>query len=47
MGIMVFTLGFILLNCVSASTLTRLLELSLAGKTSDGPLGSCFDVANS
>lgn len=40
-------LGFVLLKCKSAYPLTSLLELSLAGKTSDGILSSCFNVANS
>lgn len=40
-------LGFILLNCTSVSSLTSLLKLALAAKTSDGTLGSCFNVANS
>lgn len=47
MEIMVSMLGFILLNFISASPLTWLLVLSLAGKTSGGTLGSCFNAANS
>lgn len=46
MRIMVFVLGFILLNSVSASPLMWLLELSLESKTSDDTSGFCFNVAN-